>query len=115
MTFAVLVDTLHSYVDQLTQFQALVGKEGMVQQAKTLQYFFNQTLWPQVSQLEFSPAQWQSATTEMHRHMRLLAVEVSFVQSARHSQTYQQRLVQIEQRLQQLQGFTRVLITLCKQ
>lgn len=117
MTFTVAVDALHAYAKQLTQLQGVLGQEDMLQQAKVLQQFFNQTLWPRINQLELSQNQsrWRSAITEIHRHMRLLAVEMNFAQSARQGQTYQQRLEQISQRLQQLQGFTQVLVTLCAQ
>ncbi|MEM8613964.1 MAG: heterocyst frequency control protein PatD [Cyanobacteria bacterium P01_H01_bin.105] len=115
MTFATTVDALHGYVEQLAQLQSVVGQPEMSQHASTLQRFFNQTLWLRLVQVELSQhqAQWRSATTELHRHMRLLAVEINFVQSARHSDKRQQRLAQLEQRLQQLQGFAQVLIKLC--
>lgn len=115
MTFTGVVDSLHIYEKNLAQLQAAVGQEDMLQQAKVLQQFFNQTLWPNINQLELphSQSRWRSAITEIHRHMRLLAVEVNFAQSARHGQTYQQRLKQISHRLKQLQGFTQVLIALC--
>ena len=117
MTFIATVDVLHSYTKQLAEFQGGLSQRDALQQAKELQQFFNQTLWPNISRLELSQnqSQWRSAITEIHRHMRLLAVEVNFVRSARQNQTYQQRLDQINHRLEQLQGFTQVLITLCTQ
>ncbi len=114
MTFAAVGDALYNYREQLAQCQTVIGQREMIKEVQILQRFFDQTLWPQVAQTESSQSQWQSAITEMHRHMRLLAIEVSFFQSARHSQTYQQRLEHLEQRLQQLQGFTQVLINLCE-
>ena len=115
MTFAATVNALHVYAKQLAQFQGSLDQPDILEPGKELQQFFNQTLWPNISQLELSQnqPQWRSAITEIHRHMRLLAVEVNFVQSARQSQTYQQRLNQINHRLEQLQGFTQVLMTLC--
>lgn len=113
MTFVVTSSALRRYQEQLSQLQAVIGQREMVQQAHGVNQFFNQHLWAVLTQSEQSHPQWQSATTEIHRHMRLLAVEISFAQSARHGQTRQQRLDQIEQRLQQLQGFTTVLIELC--
>ena len=115
MTFATVVEILHDYEEQLAQLQAVLGRGEMVQQAKRLQYFFEQTLWSQVTQLEVLQPHWQSATTEIHRHMRLLSIEVSFFESARQSQTHKQRLAQVERRLKQLKGFTQVLIALCEQ
>ncbi len=114
MTFAASVDILYDYKAQLAQLQAVLGQGEMVQQAKRLQHFFEQTLWPQMTQLGSPQPHWRSATTEIHRHMRLLSLEISFFQSARQNQTHRQRLEQVEQRLQQLQGFTHVLITLCE-
>lgn len=114
MTFAHATQTLVHYAEQLTQLQQVTGQEKMTQQAQDLQTFFRQDLWPLATQLELPKhqAQWLSATTEIQRHMRLLTVEVSFAQTARHGPTRQQRLGQIEDRLDQLQGFTQVMISL---
>ncbi|MEM1251315.1 MAG: heterocyst frequency control protein PatD [Cyanobacteria bacterium P01_H01_bin.21] len=115
MTFTT-VDALHGYVERLNQLQAVIGQDDMAQYANHLQKFFNEILWPLVVDFELTKnqSQWRAAITEAHRHMRLLTVEVSFVRSARNSQTRQQRIVQIEQRLNQLQGFTQALINLCE-
>lgn len=114
MTFADAIEVLHRYLENLAQLKVAVGQETMAEQANTLAAFFNQRIWPIVTrvQLPQGQAQWHSATTELHRHMRLLAVEMSFAQAAYHSYTQQQRLGQIEQRVEQLQGFTQVLIDL---
>ena len=116
MTLANPLGALHRYVEQLDQLQAVMGQSDMVKCASRLQQFFSQILWPLVLdfELEQHQSQWRSAITEMHRHMRLLMVEMNFVQSARNHQTRQQRLGQIEQRLKQLQGFAQVLINLCE-
>lgn len=114
MTFTAVIDSFDDYQKQLFKCQAVINQENICQQLQVLQQIFYQTLWPQVIQADLSQSQWRSATTEIHRHMRLLAIEVNFLQSARHTQTYQQRLEQIEQRLQQLHGFTNVLINLCQ-
>ncbi|MGD1950284.1 MAG: heterocyst frequency control protein PatD [Leptolyngbyaceae cyanobacterium] len=110
------VEALHGYVDRLNQLQAVMEQDDMAKHANHLQNFFNETLWPLVIDFELTKnqSQWRAAVTELHRHMRLLTVEVSFVRSARNSQTRQQRTVQIEQRLNQLQGFTQALINLCE-
>ncbi|MEA5463074.1 heterocyst frequency control protein PatD [Leptothoe sp. PORK10 BA2] len=114
MTFTHAHQTLVHYAERLTQLQRVMGQETMAQQAHSLQTFFRQELWPLVTQLDLPQqrSQWLSAITEMQRHMRLLAVEISFVQAARQGQTRQQRLGQIEHRLGQLQGFTQVMMSL---
>ncbi|MBE9066733.1 heterocyst frequency control protein PatD [Leptolyngbya cf. ectocarpi LEGE 11479] len=122
MTFFSPIDELECYGEYLSQLRAAVGqdedqREGqaeMAQRAHALQAFYQQTLWGLLTQTELSQPQWRSATTEIHRHMRLLGVEVSFARSARQGPLRQQRLEQIEQRLEQLQGFTNVLIALVK-
>ncbi|MGD1853519.1 MAG: heterocyst frequency control protein PatD [Leptolyngbyaceae cyanobacterium] len=113
MTFVGLLDALHHYEGQLTQLQTVVGQEVMTKQVMALQTFFRQDLWPLISQLELpQQSQWNSAVTEMHRHMRLLTLETSFAQSARQENTRQQRLETITQRVEQLQGFNQVLLAL---
>ena len=114
MTFAHATETLVHYAEQLTQLQRVTGQKVMAQQANNLQTFFRQNLWPLATQLELPQhqAQWLSATTEIQRHMRLLTVEISFAQAARQGPTRQQRLGQIEHRLEQLQGFTQVMLSL---
>lgn len=114
MTIASAADWTRRYVDMLSHLQAVVGKEEMAALASRLQQFYRQDLWPNLTAVELSEqqAQWNSAMTEIHRHMRLLSVEVKFAQSATNVGTRQQRLAQIEQRLAQLQGFSQVLLTL---
>ncbi|MEM1238443.1 MAG: heterocyst frequency control protein PatD [Cyanobacteria bacterium P01_H01_bin.26] len=114
MTFTSVAAALRQYAEQLTQLQAVVGQPGMATQAHGVQQFFSQNLWGIITQLQLpqGSSQWHAAVTEIHRHMRLLAVEVSFAQSAQQSHISQQRLGQIEQRLEQLQGFTQVLLGL---
>ena len=114
MTFADTTEVLRCYADQLTQMKAAIGQATMTQQASHLKGFFDQRIWPVITQIQLpqGQSQWHSATTEIHRHMRLLAVEISFVQAAHQRHTQQQRLGQIEQRIEQLQGFTQMLIDL---
>lgn len=117
MTFFRHRDSLHWYEKQLNLLREAIGQEKMFQQAQQLQTFFSQDLWPLIRPLELPQhqSQWNSAITEMHRHMRLLSVEISFVQAARQGNTRQQRLAQIEQRLEELQGFTQALLKLLGQ
>lgn len=113
MTFAAPVDDLNIYLEKLVQLKTGLGQNGMAQKADALQQFFKQTLWAQLTQSEFmQQAQWRSAVTEMHRHMRLLTLEISFAKSAGDGDNRQQRLRQIEQRLGHLQEFAQGLITL---
>ncbi|MFG6097709.1 heterocyst frequency control protein PatD [Leptothoe sp. ISB3NOV94-8A] len=116
MTFATVVDDLNAYSAQLAQVKLALGQMEEAAKANILQQFFAQTLWPQLSQTDMlEQPQGRAAITEIHRHMRLLMVEVNFVTSASHGDIRQQRLQQMEQRLQQLEGFTQVLINLCNQ
>ncbi|MBT9316174.1 heterocyst frequency control protein PatD [Leptothoe spongobia] len=114
MTFTSAVEAIRRYEALLTQLQRAIGQASMPQKASGLQTFFTQNLWSTISQLDLphQQSQWHAATTEIHRHMRLLAIEISFAQASRHGNTRQQRLAQIEQRLDQLQGFTQVLSNL---
>lgn len=114
MTFTGTIETLDHYAEQLAQLKGGTALGTMAQQAKQLQSFFDRELWPIVTQIELpqQQSQWRSATTELHRHMRLLAVEISFIRAARQEHTRQQRLGQIEHRLGQLQGFTQAMVTL---
>lgn len=57
-------------------------------------------------------SQWLSALTELNRHIRLLAVDISFFRAAQQSDRAQQKLTQIRSRLQQIQGFSQVLLKL---
>ena len=114
MTFTSVAAALRQYAEQLAQLQAVVGQPEMAARARGVQQFFGQRLWGTITQLELPQrsSQWHAAITEIHRHMRLLAVEVSFAQTAQQGHIRQQRLGQIEQRLEQLQGFTQVLLNL---
>ena len=115
MTFTT-VDALYGYLEQLNQLQVATAQGDVTKSANQLQKFFNDILWPLVSDVELTAnqSQWRAAITELHRHMRLLNVEVSFVRSTRNSQTRRQRITQLEQRLKQLQGFTQALLKLCE-
>lgn len=116
MTLADAIYALHHYVGLLDQLELVLGQGDMVPKANALQQFYHQQLGGILIQLEYpqQTSQWRSAVTEIHRHMRLLAVEVRFAQSAQQQQTSRQRLQQIEQRLKQLKGFARGLLTLAE-
>ncbi len=57
---------------------------------------------------ELSPhtaSQAQSYLTEMHKQLRLLDVDIKFLQVSRNSQTTQTRLASIQDRLKALRGY----------
>lgn len=56
-------------------------------------------------------SRWQSVQTEIHRQMRLLAVDMTFFQASRQLSTREQRQKQIVSRLQTLIGYCEVLVT----
>lgn len=114
MTFASAIALTHRYVALLSQLQSVLGQAEMVAQANVLQQFYRQDWLPALIGIEPPDhrSQWSSAMTEIHRHMRLLSVEMSFVRTARNLATRQQRVGQLDQRLGQIQGFVQVLLKL---
>jgi len=57
-------------------------------------------------------AQWQSLQTEMHRMMRLLRTDVTFLQAARQSALRQKRQASIRDRLARLSSYVEALLQL---
>lgn len=55
-------------------------------------------------------SRWQSVQTEMHKQMRLLAVDLTFFQASRQLATREQRQRQIVSRLQTSIGYCEVLV-----
>ncbi|MEM8805432.1 MAG: heterocyst frequency control protein PatD [Cyanobacteria bacterium P01_G01_bin.38] len=53
-----------------------------------------------------------SIITEMHRHLRLLGVDLNFLRAAKQLSTRQQRQQLVEQRLASLKEFSQGLLTL---
>ncbi|MEO1402902.1 MAG: heterocyst frequency control protein PatD [Cyanobacteria bacterium J06635_1] len=53
-----------------------------------------------------------SIITEMHRHLRLLGVDLNFLRAAKQLATQQQRQQLVEQRLASLKEFSQGLLTL---
>ena len=49
-----------------------------------------------------------ACNTEINKHLRLLAMDISFLQAARQPQTLQQRQAQIRDRLQRLATYARL-------
>ncbi|MEM9162770.1 MAG: heterocyst frequency control protein PatD [Cyanobacteria bacterium P01_F01_bin.4] len=58
------------------------------------------------------PDSGMSIITEMHRHLRLLGVDLNFLRAAKQSTTRQQRQQLVEQRLASLKEFSQGLLTL---
>jgi len=56
--------------------------------------------------------QIQTIHTELNKQIRLLSVELTFLQSARQPATRQQRLAQVHDRLDQIQSYCTVLLTI---
>ena len=78
--------------------------------AKCLQQTFSQYL-NQVEGLSTLSPTMISCHTEVNRTLRLLTMDVTFLQSARNTETQRTRWLSIEQRLKQLRGFGQVLLT----
>jgi len=107
-TGSTLVQTINAFEQQLLQWQATLNaplspNSALVQSVRALQISFRDTLLP------LALPQQTPIVTEMNRHLRLLAVDVTFLQAARQATTRQQRTEQIQSRLQQLPGFTQAL------
>ncbi len=114
MALREITDIVNVYRQNLENLEALLGKESIVQQASELQQFFNQIVWGKLTQVELlgQQARWNAVTTELYRDMRLLLVEVNFARAASQEQSLQQRLQQIRQRIERLQGLLDVLVAL---
>ncbi len=56
-------------------------------------------------------SRWRSIATEMHRTFKLLSTDMIFLRSAKQSTTQQQRLKSISDRLSQLIGYCRVMLS----
>lgn len=54
--------------------------------------------------------QWQSVQTEIHRALRLLGTEILFLRSSKGVATSDQRLTALRDRLNQLIGYTQVML-----
>jgi hypothetical protein len=90
--------------------QAQVDGRSLQQTFLTAQQCFQQQLLPTLVTLPaahtLTPLQ-----TEMNRALRLLGIDVSFLQSAQNPMTAQKRQAQMRQRLRQLLDFSQALRT----
>ena len=104
---------LRRYRACLQQLRSCLGGEAMVSAWQELNNFFQQQLWPLLIQRsEQADSAWQAMTTELHRHMRLLGLEIQRGMAARQLPSRQQRQEQIEQRLVHLEQFSQGLMQL---
>jgi hypothetical protein len=71
-----------------------------------LQTFFLQQIIPLVD----ANSREQSYKTEISKQLRLLEVDIMFLQAARHSTTSQSRLKTIEERIDKLSGYCQAII-----
>jgi hypothetical protein len=101
-------ETLRSHLQTLASLARSPNPDGQALQEQFLlaqQHFQHQILplgepYPAV----------QPVLTEMNRTLRLLAMDVAFLQAARQSITAQQRQRQMVEKLEQLLGFCEALI-----
>ena len=56
-------------------------------------------------------SRWQSLQTEINRALRLLQTDIMFLRSSRQTTTYQQRLISIDKRLEQMIGYCQILLS----
>ena len=77
-----------------------------------VQQFFQQQVGPlELAELDGAIApRVQAVRTEMQKELRLLAMDVMFLQAARQSVTQQQRQEQLGDRLEKLLGYCQVLL-----
>lgn len=101
-------ETLRSHLQTLTTLASAPNPDGRQLQEQFLlaQQHFQHHILP----LGESHPAVQPALTEMNRGLRLLAMDVAFLQAARQSVTTQQRQRQMLEKLEQQLGFCEVLI-----
>lgn len=101
-------ETLRSHLQALATLARAPQPDGRRLQAQFLltQQFFQHQILPLG---ELQPAV-QPVITEMNRSLRLLAMDVAFLQAARQSITAQQRQGQMIEKLDQLLGFCEAIM-----
>ena len=101
--FIILLEALYNTVGQ-----ANIEGRSLQQDFLTAQQLYQQQLMPT---LMASPAAASLMTyqTEINRALRLLGMDVSFLQTAKNPMTVQKRQAQMQQRLQTLLAFSRGL------
>ena len=109
-----IVKTLQNQLLSLRQQVQQAHPDGRTLQQSFLvaQQGFQQDVLP-LLEADWEPAalaQVQPILTEMNRTLRLLGMDVAFLQTARQSMTTQQRQRQMIDRLEQLEGFCQGLL-----
>lgn len=113
-----------SHRDRYQQWQDLLESFRMIVQVPTadgatlqgallqVQQFFQQQVGPlELAELESAIApRVQAVRTEMQKELRLLTMDVMFLQAARQSATQQQCQKQLGDRLEKLAGYCQVLV-----
>ncbi|HZG39821.1 MAG TPA: heterocyst frequency control protein PatD [Nodosilinea sp.] len=101
------LSNLRSQLQSLTTLVQAANPDGQSLQAQFLlaQQQFQQQLLPLGEEMTSA----QPVLTEMNRTLRLLAMDVAFLQAARQSATTQRRQRQMVEKLEQLLGFCQAL------
>jgi len=109
------IELLAQFVEQLSELQksaqtAQVSGRSLQQQFLQAQQLYQTQLLPT---LMASPTadQFMAYQTEINRALRLLGMDVAFLQSAKNSVTLQKRQAQMQQQLQRLLEFCQGLQT----
>lgn len=94
-------------LNKLQETLAEANPKGQVIQKMflTLQQRFQNHLLPAIAADDQKQAQVQPLLTEINRSLRLLGMDVAFLQTARRSTKFQQRQKQMGDRIIQLQNF----------
>ena len=112
---ATAVELLAQFVEQLEELQK--SAQGAQVHGRSLQQAFLQA--QQLYQTQLLPAlmatptaeRFQSYQTEINRALRLLGMDVAFLQSAKNAMTIQKRQAQMQQQLKTLLEFCQGLQT----
>jgi len=102
---------------KLAKLQNLVGQDNLDKVAllarhQELQQFFGHLIVA-LDQAQLSPAeesQVQSYTTEIHKQLRLMGMDITFLQASRSDGTTQMRKKAISDRLQTIMGYCSTLL-----
>lgn len=103
---------LQAFIKALEQLQASTSRanldgRSLHQHFLAAQQLYQQQLVPILTATAASTL--TSYQTEINRTFRLLGMDVTFLQTAKHAMTVQKRQAQMQQRLQTLLGFSREL------
>ena len=97
---------------QLRVLQANPDRVALQEASGRVQQLFQERI-ASLSAEQIDPqiaSRWQSIQTETHKQMRLLLMDVKFLQASRQATTSQQRIGQIGDRLQTLINYCNLLL-----